>query len=283
MIWLEKYVQTVEKLLVNENAASLTYAALEVRLALERICYERLRIAHEYISPNDLRSWTPKYVVTTLLQLVDPKITSKVTLSMSTRPVEKSPLELINDSASENEEWVALGTQVSFDPALLAKHWQAMSSFLHTRLPKSKDDQISQYSETETMLRKISEALAFLKSVQIGTMIIVFSGETVSFQCVCGQKNVRPVLSIKPNSLISCVKENCVEKYRVERCGSEFEFERLKIDISCHNCQLEHWFPFHDVQHLDKNHLGKFKCNGCGVENNFTWKLMQVKKLRLDN
>ncbi|CCV13286.1 hypothetical protein [Mesorhizobium sp. STM 4661] len=65
MIWLKQYTAKIEELLNQDTPESLTYAALECRLAIERICYERLRNAHDYISHDDLKRWQPQYVVNT--------------------------------------------------------------------------------------------------------------------------------------------------------------------------------------------------------------------------
>ena len=50
----------VSALLAEDAPASVTYAALECRLAIERVCYARLQIAHEYISQKDLKGWHPR-------------------------------------------------------------------------------------------------------------------------------------------------------------------------------------------------------------------------------
>src|SRR5690242_6217362 len=82
MYWIKDYTDRVRALLSDGGAASLTYAALEIRLALERVCYERLRNAHQYISPNELKTWKPQYVVETLMKRVDPNIAREWTLQV---------------------------------------------------------------------------------------------------------------------------------------------------------------------------------------------------------
>jgi hypothetical protein len=56
---LAEYTDRIKALLADGSDSSLTYAALEARLAIERICYERLKISHDYISADDLRTWKP--------------------------------------------------------------------------------------------------------------------------------------------------------------------------------------------------------------------------------
>lgn len=68
MINLEPSISQIEVLMAENTEASLTYAALECRLAIERICYERLRLAHDYISNDDLKRWQPRDIVNILIQ-----------------------------------------------------------------------------------------------------------------------------------------------------------------------------------------------------------------------
>ncbi|MBN8848758.1 MAG: hypothetical protein J0I73_11770 [Sphingomonas sp.] len=49
MIDLSDSIATIRAQLEEGSPRNLTYAALECRLALERICYERLRAMHDYI------------------------------------------------------------------------------------------------------------------------------------------------------------------------------------------------------------------------------------------
>jgi len=83
LIDLTPSISTIEKFLDENTQASLTYAALECRLAIERICYERLRIAHDYISHDDLKKWQPQDIVKTLIQEVDGGAAETRTISIS--------------------------------------------------------------------------------------------------------------------------------------------------------------------------------------------------------
>jgi hypothetical protein len=59
MIDVQKIISTVEALLADGTPQSITYAALECRLAIEKVCYDRLKVVHDYISPHDLRRYRP--------------------------------------------------------------------------------------------------------------------------------------------------------------------------------------------------------------------------------
>lgn len=50
MIYLPPLIDRIKALLAEGTDSSVTYAALEARLALEKVCYDRLRQRHDYIS-----------------------------------------------------------------------------------------------------------------------------------------------------------------------------------------------------------------------------------------
>ena len=120
MTGIKANISCIEGLLAQCTPQGATYAALECRLAIERICYERLRVAHDYISHEDLRRWQPKDVVNTLLAEVDGNIASTFTLSMGREPINPASTELATDDF-EDVEWIEIGTQAGFDPKKLGK------------------------------------------------------------------------------------------------------------------------------------------------------------------
>ena len=67
MINYASIIERIQALLAEGTEQSITYAALEARLALEKVCYDRLRQAHDYISHAQLRRWQPRDVINTLM------------------------------------------------------------------------------------------------------------------------------------------------------------------------------------------------------------------------
>lgn len=107
MIDLKEIISVIKKLLDDNTPQSLTYAALECRLAIEKICYDRLKVNYDYISHDDLRSWRPGDVVKTLIADVDGSAASEQTLYMAKQPsaAYQESIENIPD-----DEWVHCDT-----------------------------------------------------------------------------------------------------------------------------------------------------------------------------
>src|SRR5262249_11061570 len=143
---IKAIIATIEALLAQDTPQSLTYAALECRLAIEKVCYDRLKIAHNYISHHDLKRWQPQQVVQTLLAEVDGHIASTLTFSISSEPVQEQPSPQLVADDSKDVKWVKIGTQAGFNPKEMGKLWQALSNLaLHVRLPETKEDIIPDY------------------------------------------------------------------------------------------------------------------------------------------
>jgi hypothetical protein len=68
----------------GDDPASLVYAALELRLGLERVCYEKLRLRVDDVSAAEwLHRWQPPIVLKALEELADPWIAQDLTLDVS--------------------------------------------------------------------------------------------------------------------------------------------------------------------------------------------------------
>lgn len=267
MFWLKQYTNNIRSLLEVGDEKSLVYAALEARLAIERVCYERLRMAHDYISPDDLRTWKPQYIVETLIAAVDPRISQEWTLSIGSEPGE------------DPEKYLPLGTQKGFNPKELNRLWQAMSSFLHTSLPRNSKDNISHYKSAVITRPKIEEALVELERLSEGTIASALVFETISFHCDCGQVNKRAKEVLANDAIVNCINEKCREQYQVEIKQGEYTFKSLTLAIQCCECETTHYFPQRGLIEMKNNERGKFHCKNCNAENIFMWKLMQVKKI----
>jgi hypothetical protein len=272
MIWLKPYVDAVKLHLKAGSEQSLTYAALEVRLGLERFCYERLRNAHKYISHDDIRGWTPNYVVNKIVSEVDENIVSEYTLSISTMPANGDDYGLKD---FESHDYVPIGTQLGFDPKKISKLWQAMSSFIHTKLPRAEADNIEHYQDLETMTGKVREGLEELERLSQATLMGALVPQITSFECVCGQKNSRSTKLLQNKSTISCIRESCQEQYIVHIHDEDIQFERRKIDIKC-KCGNEISLPYKPIADMPRNTLAKISCEKCAKDVLFAWKLMQA-------
>lgn len=277
MIDLNLAIVKIERLLSENTLQSLTYAALECRLAIERICYERLRAAHDYISHDDIKRWQPRDVVNVLLQEVDAHASSTFTVSISTEPWTNES-EPPTREDYDKMEFIPVGTQVGFDPVKLGILWNALSSVaLHIRVPKNKGDEISQYGEASKIRKKISEALEEIKNISGSNLSSSGIGEEISFGCSCGTENRRRLSLLTEGQVVSCVNPHCRESYCYE--AESESFVRRVIHVTCQNCHAVQDIPMKRVERLNTNKQIYFDCNCCHERIRVVWRLMQGQKV----
>lgn len=278
MINLKSSISQIEELLKQDTDASVTYAALECRLAIERICYERLRLAHDYISHDDLKKWQPRDIVNVLIQDVDSKVAETFTLSVSkeSRPGGSPPPTLEEYQAME---FLPVGTQVGFNPNKLGRQWNALANLaLHISLPIDKKHDVARYGEKEKIRSKVKEALAEIKRIDEGTLMSSGMGGEVSFVCVCGSKNKRRLELLDDGQTINCINPDCDESY--DYVKSDMSFGRRTFEITCRACGVQRDIPKKMVEKLRTDQHIHFDCDGCGEKIYISWRPMQAKKTK---
>lgn len=281
MLDLSPAISKIEELVKDDTEASITYAALECRLAIERICYERLRLAHDYISHDDLKKWQPRDIVRVLIQEVDSKAAETFTMSISTSPIpEGSPEPSLKEY--QEMEFVPIGTQVGFNPNKLGSLWNALAKLaLHISLPTSKADNVPHYGNRESIKKKVSEALAEIKRIGEGTLMSTGMGDEVSFACFCGSKNKRRLELITDGQIVSCINPDCDESYGFVK--TDLSFGRRTFEMTCRACGAQRDIPKKMVEKLRTDQHIHFDCEGCGEAIYVSWRPMQAQKTQPTN
>lgn len=275
MINVQPSIDAIERLLTEGTPQSLTYAALECRLAIEALCYERLSIAHSYISHDDLKRWQPKDVVNILIQEVDAQIASTLTLYISRDPVPQGKGDM-TQADYEALEYVPVGTQIGFDPKLISKLWNALANVaLHVQPPKSANDVVAVHGKPDKIRARVLEALAEIKRVSSRTMLSSGTGEEVSFDCSCGAKNKRRTGLLQEGQTVSCINPTCKESFFVEMRDTAIFFNRRTFPVSCSVCSKLEAIPMKWAEKLKVDQSLNYVCD-CGHENLLQWKLMQL-------
>lgn len=278
MLWLKAQTARIAALVEEGSEESITLAALRCRLAIEKVCYDRLRIAHGYISHADLKRWQPRDVINRLIEEVDPYIASDYTFSISTSPLRTAAQEM-NSAEYDAEEYTEIGRQIGFNTKRLGTLWNALGSFLHVRLPRTSEDEVRLFGQVDEIKRKVDETLVELRRLESGTLISSGLGTTVKFECRCGVENVRRASLLKAGQIISCANSHCTEKWAVEIDGDEIGFLRRTIELTCHSCDNVWHFPEEEILSMKRNQTMRFTCNACQSDNHLAWRLMQQKRV----
>lgn len=276
MLNLSPEIKNIEELLREDIEASITYAALKCRLAIEKICYERLRLAHDYISHDDIKKWQPRDIVKVLIQEVDFKSAETFTISVSKSPRPEGSLNLTLEEY-QAMTFLSIGTQVGFNPNKMGSLWNALANLaLHICLPTKKEDNVSRYGNKEAIKNKVFEALAEIKRIGEGTLMWTGMGEEVSFTCFCGSKNKRRLGLLSDGQIVSCISPDCDESYGFEK--SDLLFGRRTFEITCRACGTVRDVAKKTVEKLRTDQHVHFVCEGCEETIYVSWRPMQSQK-----
>lgn len=269
MIDLVPIIERIETLLADDTEASVTYAALEARLALEKVCYDRLRQRHNYISHDQLKRWQPGAVVLTLMKEVDAHLGQTMTLKIGKNP----------GLTPENDDYVEIGTEIGFNPKRIAKMWQALANLaLHVRLPKHSGDHIRAYGDKAQIRHKVDEVLVELKRLSKGTMTFSGLGAEVHFECSCGEKNRRRAGLLRDGQHVHCINPDCKQTWKAVQEGDGFGFEQVTVPVNCEQCGSANHMPWRFFLDMEHDEVGSFSCHTCQHKNYVQWRLMQVRR-----
>jgi hypothetical protein len=173
-----------------------------------------------------------------------------------------------------------LGTEIGFDAKRIQKIWNALGKLaLHARLPESRDDHIPHYCATDRAKPKVEEVLVELERLATGTMTFSGFGETISFQCDCGETNKRRAGLLKDGQSVYCINPKCEMSWKARKHGNEFIFESETADLKCDGCGTQHHIPWRWLIRIPYDQLGSFTCGACNHKNLIQWHLKQVRRV----
>ena len=281
MLDLKSQIVAIENLLQENTIQSLTYAALECRLTIESICYDRLKISYDYLSYDDLRKWQPRDVVRQVVAEANEMADQEFSFAIAPNDPDKEPPVTVEDY--ESLEFTEFGKQSKINANKLGRLWNALSNVaLHVMLPKSKEDEITIYGNKEKIEKKVQSALNEFKEISEGNLIMGGAGKSslaYSFNCVtCNSIIKKNVGLLKEVQVVNCISPDCWESYVIEKNGSDIEHSRNKEDLTCQKCET--------INHIPHKWLSKFTfgqtltvtCCDCKYENEITLK-PYIKKL----
>src|SRR5262245_33582340 len=105
--------------LASQDEQRVTYAALDLRMAIEGLTYDRAQAFREDIPPSEYGTWQPRKVMQLLLD-IDPLADQTVIFSVGVEPL----------PGTRAQEMHCLGTDRVFNLKSIREHYDALGSFL---------------------------------------------------------------------------------------------------------------------------------------------------------
>lgn len=215
----------------------LSYAALELRKAIEALTYDRAQAYQEDIPDTEYDTWQPRKVMELLLD-IDPRADQGGTVAIGEETTPGVPAD----------ELVPVGTEYVFSIVEIKRHYDALGSFLHVPT-------LHQYTSGKlpamNRLRARCEAVSMLVgAVLASTIFNVTFGNVAEIVCArCDKKIRRRVNRLSPDEPVEVACRECNAPYRIHDKGERrVEWEPVQVRVRCPQptCGVE-FYEWRDV------------------------------------
>ncbi|MDR6116684.1 MULTISPECIES: hypothetical protein [unclassified Sphingomonas] len=229
----------------------LKYAALELRMAMESLTYDRALAYKEEFPPAEYETWQPRKVMAVLLE-IDPNADKDSSLAFGIEPSLGVTPEVME----------ALGSEKVLNMTTIKRHYDALGAHLHVQTIKQRKGGAP--VDHAKFRARCDEIAAYLTEVLASPIWNATIGTFASIDCMkCGH----PVRKRMPHdqSVVNAKCFECGATYKVTDAGeNEALFEPDQIEVRCANTECKtSIFPWRAEI---KAGVG-WKCEVCGGQN----------------
>lgn len=248
-----EHIAAAEALLRTDPPAHLRYAALELRLAIEVIAYEKLRLYAPRLPASVLAKWQPPQAFRALEEY-EPGSTQSFRLRIARE----------TEYGVAGNEWHDMGEHRAFKLNWLRKTYNKLGSLIHHRAPGFDGDaEVASIADPDRLraeLRAILAEVARVASSQIHSSIVT----VFEFHCVvCGAPILRNEKGARETERADCLQRECGAQHHVAftdhgaatvqliatafecvKCGTPLLIQNRHLDIgyrfTCARCGVQH-------------------------------------------
>lgn len=184
----------------SADGARLRYAALELRLAIEALTYDRAQAFKKELPPAEYATWQPRQLLKVLLEIY-PEADKGRTLSIGFSKMH------------------SLGTEVVFDLKAVKEHYDALGSYLHVpTLKQAEEGRI--FHDHQKTISRCKEIVELIETVLASPHWNSTLGEFSAMACTrCGKAIRRRLPADKGDTEAKCFE--CGAKYTLRLKGGD--------------------------------------------------------------
>lgn len=263
---IEPYIERVREHLESEAPHRLRYACLELRYALERIAYHKLRNRLDKVSPEEISAWQPNRVMKILMELVDEHIDRDYTLQIA---------EEIKPGVVSEKGFSTLGKVKGISPRKFGGHWHKIGYYLHVQKPKEKGDMPVE-PDAEELKPYLEEVLRYVEEINETGFDAHFSLNATLKCCECKQKIVRNLKLLENGTVVQCQNPNCDASYIIRIKNDETCYDPYQIPLDCKNCNETMYFEANIFLKMKHDEYILVSCDKCDARHVVDWNLRHV-------
>ena len=206
----------------SDDDHRLPYAALELRMSLEALVYERATRYSEELSNRKLSTWQPKKLLSLLME-IDPYADKTSSISCGREEEYGKPASVMQ----------SLGTDRLLSLGEIKKYYDRLGSYLHT--PTLNQVSEGKGAPPERIRSRCMEVSKIIEEVLSSPVFNVDMKVTATLECEkCGNKIVRRIPPEANTVIARCIE--CSASYEIARASNnKADWKPLVKDVECAN------------------------------------------------
>lgn len=217
-----KSLEFARKELATSDNERLRHAALELRMCVEAITYDRAEAYKAELPSEEYETWQPAKLLHALLA-IDPTANSTKTIAFGKEDVPGEPAK----------EMQVLGTDKPLTLKVIKHHYDALGNFLH--VPTLKQIQSGSVTLPEKVRRRCEALVAELDAALQSTVFNFTVGQFSHIDCMRCEKPIKRRLPDGFSELeTSCI--HCRAPYLLREKDGETQWIALQQFVPCPKC-----------------------------------------------
>ena len=213
--------------LESNDDQNLKYAALELRMAMESLTYDRAKAYKDEFPPDEYETWQPRKVMAVLLE-IDATADKDSTLSYG---LEETP-------GQPPSQMTMIGTETVLNMETLRRHYDALGSFLH--VPTLKQTKSGKGHDHGKLRMRCTEIAEYFDKVLTSPVHNVTLGNFATIDCAeCGKPIRKRIPATAETVEAECF--SCNASYTIKDIGGgQVHWESHIHEVACGNNDCGH-------------------------------------------
>lgn len=247
------HLKSAEDELGSSSDGRLKYAALELRMAMEALTYDRALSYKDEFPPSEYETWQPRKIMSVLLN-IDPKADKDSSLAIGLEEQYGVPAPRMN----------SLGSEKVLSMSVLRKHYDALGSYLHVQSMKQVREGTT--LDFNRMRERCKEIAAFTGQVLSSPIFNVTFGHFASLNCIkCGSPIRKRLCGGHHEAVAEC--HQCKATYTITAEGDgkvKWKPHQHEVECASGNCHEKICIWHHELE------IGRhWICKNCNGKNSF--------------
>ncbi|MCA9395089.1 MAG: hypothetical protein KC900_12870 [Candidatus Omnitrophica bacterium] len=246
-----EHLKCAKNELSTNSDQRLKYAALELRMAMEALTYDRALAYKDEFPPSEYETWQPRKVMSVLLE-IDPMADKDCSLAIGVEEQYGVPAPQMSP----------LGSEKVLSMKILKKHYDALGSYLHVQSMKQfRTGTVLDFDKFRNRCEEISE---YASQVLTSSVFNVTLGSFSKINCAECDKPIRKRIPPGQSEVMAECFE-CKATYTLTDEGDgKIMWNPHQHEIKCANpdCDQKIFLWHHELE------VGRhWTCKTCNVEN----------------